>query len=138
MANDMKHTPGPWDWFFSESGGCYLATPHRGRLIVMDFIRRGMQGGTVRFATWDGDERANMGGIMRPAHDLDVGEHPDARLIAAAPDLLAALLPVLKEGVDRAKADIMETTWSPDAHVELTLTIAELRAIRAAIARATS
>jgi hypothetical protein len=56
----------------------------------MDFVRKGMQGGTCRFAVWKGDERENMGGIMRPAHEIDVLTHPDARLIAAAPDLLAA------------------------------------------------
>lgn len=84
-----KHTPGPWGWFNYGDGRIYLATPDRGRLIVMDFVRFGMQHAQPRFATWKGDERENMGGIMTPANSLDVAHHPDARLIAAAPELLA-------------------------------------------------
>ncbi len=35
------HTPGPWQWFARPNGDIYLATPHSGHLIVMDFIRKG-------------------------------------------------------------------------------------------------
>lgn len=82
------HTPGPWQWVFRDRVAT-LVHPHRGWLTVMDFVRLGMQGGTFRLATWKGDKRENMGGIMRPAHEIDVAAHPDARLIAAAPDLAA-------------------------------------------------
>ena len=85
------HTPGPWYWAQNErAGGIYLATPDRGQLIVMDFVRQGMQAGQPRFARWEGLERGRMGGIMKPAEILRLEEHPDACLIAASPDLLAA------------------------------------------------
>lgn len=87
----QKPTPGPWKWHERDNGkDVFLVHPYRGFLTVMDFVRRGMQGGTFRLATWKGDERENMGGIMRPAHEVDVANHPDARLIAASPELLAA------------------------------------------------
>jgi hypothetical protein len=89
MNATMKHTPGPWQWAVNGQRSS-LIHPHRGHLIVMDFVRLGMQGATFRLATWDGDERGLMGGIMRPAHEIALAAHPDARLIEAAPDLLAA------------------------------------------------
>ena len=93
---NAKHTPGPWDWFGLAECRPYLATPDRGRLYVMGFGRAGMQSATPRFAHWDGIEsgatRSRMGGVMCDNVMLRNGElHPDARLIAAAPDLLEAL-----------------------------------------------
>jgi len=85
-----QHTPGPWDWY-DNGHGAYLGTPHSGHLIVMDFARKGMNGAQPRFATWKGDTRERMGGIMVPAEKLVLADHPDALLIAAAPELLKAL-----------------------------------------------
>jgi hypothetical protein len=83
------HTPGPWEWV-EGTRGPRLSTPDRGKLIVMDFVRCGMQGAQPRFARWDGigegSPRTRMGGILTKGTD-----HPDARLIAAAPALLAEL-----------------------------------------------
>ena len=115
-----QHTPGPWDWYMSDRGEAMLATPDRGRLYVMQPVRCGMQGGTVRFADWGEGERGRRGGVMRDAKDhLQAGvlEHPDALLIAAAPDLLAAL--------QRALNVLDATGAQDDAH-----------AARAAIAKA--
>lgn len=84
------HTASPWCWF-QENTKIYLGTPDRTRLVVMDFVRQGMNGGQPRFAEWQGDDRGRWGGIMRPAADIDVTQHPDAALIAAAPELLECL-----------------------------------------------
>lgn len=87
---ELKPTPGPWYWHVDQSGRVSLRTPDRGNLIVMDLCRKGMQGAEPRFAHWtglfQGEPRERKGGV------LEVGlEHPDARLIAAAPCLLAEL-----------------------------------------------
>lgn len=129
MPEEAKHTPGPWQWVLRDSGP-YLVHPHLGFLTVMDFVRRGMQGGTFRLATWDGPDRGNMGGIMRPAHEIDLTSHPDARLIAAAPDLLAALLD-LAYAADTAAALLKETCPAEAESVEL-----RIEAAKAAIAKA--
>lgn len=99
----LKYTPGPWYWHWNGQGQWEgqgypsLRTPDRGQLIVMDFGRRGMQGATPRFAKWVGMEegaaRNRLGGILVDFHVFQgaYGLHPDARLIAAAPQLLRFL-----------------------------------------------
>lgn len=89
-----QHTPGPWDWYISDRGEAMLATPDRGRLYVMQAVRCGMQGGTVRFSEWGEGSRGRRGSVMLDAKEHlrnGVLMHPDALLIAAAPDLFAAL-----------------------------------------------
>lgn len=101
MNADTKHTPGPWQWVKRQAFGgrsIDLVHPHRGYLTVMDFVRLGMQGGTFRLATWKGEQRENMGGIMRPAHELDILNHPDAKLLAAAPLMFEALAAIVAPG----------------------------------------
>lgn len=83
----MHHTPGPWVWHVGGRGLPLLCTPDRGRLVVMDPCRKGMNGASVRFACWDGmgagEPRGRRGGILE---DFD-SDHPDAVLIASAPTL---------------------------------------------------
>ncbi|WP_130617958.1 hypothetical protein [Dyella amyloliquefaciens] len=86
-----KHTAGPWEWR-TNAGRVYLRTVNRGGLYIMDFVRKGMQGAQPRFAVWKGEEREKLGGVMHGADEIDIRLHPDARLIAAAPDLLASLI----------------------------------------------
>jgi len=90
MSEQPKHTAGPWEWQSFDGGETiFLGTPNRGRLVVMDFVRMGMNRAEPRFSiNRDGKD---IGGIMSPASKLDIDNHPDARLIAAAPDMLAAL-----------------------------------------------
>jgi len=91
----MKHTPGPWQWMKNGSGDVFLGTPDRGTLVVMDFVRSGMQRGQPRFAVFPGEDRERLGGVMRKVSEIP-GEHPDQRLIACAPRLLSALVDLLK------------------------------------------
>lgn len=89
--NGQNPTAGPWHWIRRDDG-IHLGTLDRGMLVVMDFARLGTQGAQPRFATWVGAERERHGGLMKKAMEFEsVEESPDARLIAAAPELLAAL-----------------------------------------------
>jgi len=124
-----QHTPGPWEWVDDSFGRVRLQTPDRGRLIVMDFVRCGMQGATPRFAVMDdGLPRGRRGGIL---HAVDPWAHPDGRLIAAAPELLAAL----KEA-ENALADYIPTLERSGASLNYGHSV--LAAARAAIQKAES
>lgn len=106
----ISHTPGPWRWEVNRAhksvklcGG----PPKRGfgryDLTVMDFRRYGMAGAAPVFWNWDYDRfvgapnRADALAVSvegREHHEAwfaDI-DHPDARLIAAAPELLAHLV----------------------------------------------
>lgn len=79
----MSYTNGPWEWTEWGSGRLKLSTPDRGKLIVMDFVRQGMNGAVARFAHWDGIEdgapRARIGGILENSVILKTGWHASRR-----------------------------------------------------------
>lgn len=83
------HTPGPWRWM----GPNVLVGDHGHRPVVL----------TSRGPITTRTEGGRLGDLLP--------EHPNARLIAAAPDLLAALRSVEWSG--QAIADMAEQTFAP-------------------------
>lgn len=109
-----KHTPGPWDWRIGSHGRIDLAAPHGGGTTVMDFVRHGMQRAQPRFGiTLDNEPRGYRGGVLVELTELVAKDrdgllrHPDALLIAAAPDLLAACVALVaaRDGLVSGMAD---------------------------------
>lgn len=100
-------TPGPWRWELNEKsrqinlvGGVPTFD-----LTVLDFIRWGMGGAAVRFR--EDAEGMNImhhcqkSGVVAKGREHHASwfkliDHPDANLIASAPDLLAACKAALK------------------------------------------
>jgi hypothetical protein len=89
MMLDKRPTPDPWEWDL-RGKEIRLIRPRCGTLTVMDFVRLGMRSATARFSEWSGTDRDRQGGLMRPAHEIDLANHPDARLIQTAPVFLSA------------------------------------------------
>lgn len=100
-----KHTPGPWRWEFnSGSRNLHLVGGKpRYDLTIMDFVRWGMDGATVRLRDTEHERLQLLHKLherpdwIKPfegrQHHADWCAdviHPDMRLIACAPELLAA------------------------------------------------
>jgi len=102
---ETKHTPGPWRWEFNATHKSVQLCGGKPQYdkTVMDFSRWGMSGASPRFMGDDGglcilhkiqDRKDWIKPIQGREHHATwcaTVEHPDARLIAAAPELLAAL-----------------------------------------------
>lgn len=91
------YTPGPWFWKLNEeSKQIDLISQTSGQPIVMDFVRWGFQSAIPRFKVKWLMMPAHEFGAVIPGHEhhkhfLKAIDHPDARLIASAPDLLNSL-----------------------------------------------
>lgn len=98
-----RHTPGPWRWEINEKHKTMqlVGGDPKYDLTVMGFKRWGMQdaAATLREPDVDGMNIMHhcthwarpVAGREHHAHWFKTIDHPDARLIAAAPELLAAL-----------------------------------------------
>ncbi|MGQ3040586.1 MAG: hypothetical protein ACT6TH_15135 [Brevundimonas sp.] len=106
--SEQAHTPGPWAWMGGPHG-LYLATTHSGRRYVMGFRRMGFNDAQplfrerermvpaadlVEFEVGDASVRGFEAAKTNDSvyrYDVVGIDNADARLIAAAPDLLEAL-----------------------------------------------
>jgi hypothetical protein len=102
--SESTHTPGPWRWELNPSARDIrlIGGKIRHDLSVLQFVRWGRNGAAPAFRDCSPENdrlqimaRADNYGVVAPGreHHADwfrLVDHPDARLIAAAPDLLAA------------------------------------------------
>jgi hypothetical protein len=110
-----KHTPGPWRWL----GGYALIGDHGKRPCILAPLRSRAEPGNYKLGF------RNDRGTLEAVDAFD--DHPDARLIAAAPELLAACKTLFEELTMRFDgAPDSRTRWMGE-HVER---------LRAAIAKA--
>ena len=123
-----KHTPGPWTWRANTAGhSIYLLGACS--VVVMGFQRWGMRGATPVFhdATFYLCKAVEW--AVRPqAHNswnvTDI-DHPDARLIAAAPELLAALRALVSYFEDDNPGGIQADGWLHKLHTDSLSAIAK-------------
>jgi hypothetical protein len=141
------HTPGPWRWEFNATHKYVQLCGGRPEFdkTVMDFTRWGMGGATPRFTGCDDGFRilhklsdrkdwiAPITDREHHAHWCATVDHPDARLIAAAPDLLD------QHEADMVDLDLLaKAIHAGDPMPELVIRVTDmLNRKRAAIAKAT-
>lgn len=102
MSNEAQFTPGPWRWEVNLGAKQIdlCGGDDRYDLKVVDFVRYGMGGASPRFREnkpgWNIMHRADEHAVPvkgREHHEdwFRAIDHPDAHLIAAAPDLYAVV-----------------------------------------------
>jgi hypothetical protein len=94
-------TPGPWKWRCNTGTSPKLVTVGRGEIYIMGAARHGLNDATFTFQKHQADCDGQCDGCGRMLKAVNFGtpdyngnyeiNHPDARLIAAAPELLANL-----------------------------------------------
>lgn len=144
---NFPHTHGPWRWEYNASHRSVHLVGGRPQfdLTVIDFSRWGMGGAVPRFRDTSvggmnlmdrlcdrKDWIAPFDGRQHHSHWCAAVIHPDARLIAAAPSLLAALQTMTE--VYSAMRETLAKKYPMDGWTAETMTI---DAARAAIAEAT-
>ena len=121
----MKHTAGPWRWELDEKSKsiALVGGIRTYDLTIMDFERWGMHGAIPRLRDTNPEndgfnlmDRCTKWSTKVPGREHHAAwfkaiDHPDMRLIEAAPDLLASLIelePYMHEGekLQRARAAI--------------------------------
>lgn len=111
-----KHTPGPWKWhpkfIIGERNGSVYAEPNEGHAYAI---------------------------AMQPRHVSDGQWAADARLIASAPDLLAALKVALPGLAHKASCCSVRPSSEWEAHGSMSFDgcHCEIKVVRAAIAATT-
>lgn len=105
-ARVAASTPGPWAWFGNtDSHSIYLATPDRGRRMVMGFRRWGMQGAQPDFCT------APTGlALLVPASEIPIYEVAPKATKRTDPGVYRADLQGLRNGdaefIAASRADV--------------------------------
>jgi hypothetical protein len=108
---ENKHTPGPWRWELNKQGKAVNLVGGKPTFdkTVMDFVRYGMGQAAPRFNkarikskendgdNWNIMERCEVFSEVVPGREHHENwfrciNHPDAKLIAAAPELLESLI----------------------------------------------
>ena len=132
-------TVGPWGWWHRPQTPAILAVPAHGLLVVMDAVRRGMQGATLRFAKRD----PTAGGLLYKVEDMSPDydprgsefievNNPDAMFIAHArtdvEELLDELVAVEKDYAEAIEVLCRQLRPAEDVdlHVEESLIIAAI------------
>jgi hypothetical protein len=129
-----KATPGPWRWELNLKSKRIQLCGGKPQydLTVMDFVRWGMDGAAPRFNTERREnlklmERIEKFAVIVPGREhhadwFQAVDHPDARLIASAPDMLT----VLKKFIDVNKRDGYEfDSNEPELYAEIVAAIAK-------------
>lgn len=87
-----KHTPGPWHLHVDEQlHRAYVFTPEQRTIYVDGECRNVLHRNKIAEINPDGSVKSSVVSLSSHTHDVGEAYLPNARLIAAAPDLIEAL-----------------------------------------------